>query len=68
MLKFLIRKPKTVVVTILRYIKNREFRLLGHYLKANFDAIKNVPKMFKKRKKILLVRLIRDEELKKWFR
>ncbi len=67
-LKFLIRKPKAITITILRCIKNRGFRLLGYYLKSNFDAIKNVPKMFKKRKKILSARLIRDEELKKWFR
>jgi len=67
-LKFLIKKPKAIAVTILRCIKNREFRLLGHYLKANFDSIRNVPKMFEKRKKILSARLIRNEELKKWFR
>lgn len=67
-LRFLIRKPKDIAVTILRYIKNRKFRLLGYYLKANFDAIRNIPKMLKKRKKIQSTRLIQDEELRRWFK
>lgn len=65
--KFLIRRSAGIAATILAYIKNRKFEWIKPYLKANFDAIKNIQMMRKKRKKIRSARLISDEELKKWF-
>lgn len=70
---FLIMQARNIR-TILGIIKGvilkdvKGIRLRGSYLKGNFDAIKNIPKMFKKRKKILSARLISDEELEKWFK
>lgn len=73
MFKFLREQAQNIIRTILSIIKRailrdiKGIRLRSSYLKANFDAIKNIPEMFKKRKKIHSARPISDEELIKWF-
>ena len=62
LIRFLMRQPITVALKILEFIKNKEFHLIMPYMKGNFDALKNVPKMLKKRK-IQFTRLIQNREL-----
>jgi len=71
---FLMRQTGSIIVTFLSIIKrtilgdNKTIRSRSSYLKANFDAFKNIPKMLKKRKRIHSARLISNKELKKWFK
>lgn len=68
LVRFSMTRPIAVALRILGFIKNKEFRLIRPYLRGNFDALKNIPKMLKKRKKIKFTRLIQDKELREWFK
>jgi len=72
--KSLIWQAGIIIYMVLRIIKSvilrdtKGIRLRSSYLKGNFDAIKNIPKMFKKRKRIRSTRLISDKEFRRWFK
>ncbi|PKP61969.1 glycosyltransferase family 2 protein [Candidatus Atribacteria bacterium HGW-Atribacteria-1] len=67
LIRFLMIKPIVVALRILGFIKNKEVQLIKPYMRGNFDAFKNIPKMFKKRKKIRSTQIIHDKELRGWF-
>ncbi len=67
LIKFLMIQPRAIALRILGFIKNKEFQLVRPYLRGNYNALKNIPKMLKKRKKIQSTRLIQDEEMRGWF-
>lgn len=72
-LKFFMRKVKKIAVLLLRMPKRlilRKRKGLQIYiiiLKGHYHAIKNIPKMFKKRKEIQSKRIISNRELIRWF-
>lgn len=66
-IKFFIRKSLSIVSTILRYIRGKKFELLRYYLKANFEAMINIPKMFKKRNNLRSIRIVKNKELRRQF-
>ena len=67
LIRFFIKRPIVLIFIILKFIKKKEFKLIHLYLKGNFDAVKNIFKMLKKRKIIQTTKLIQDKELKRWF-
>ena len=67
LIRFLMMQPIAVPLRILGFIKNKEFQLIRPYMRGNFDAFKNIPKMLKKRKKIRSTQRIQDKELRGWF-
>lgn len=66
-LKFLIKQPLNIILTILKYSKDKKFLMLRYYLKGNLAGIKNIPKMFKKRNDLRAIYIVKEEELKKQF-
>ena len=67
LIRFLMIRPIAFPLRILGFIKNKEFQLIRPYMRGNFDALKNIPKMLKKRKKIRSTQLIQDKEFRGWF-
>jgi len=68
-LKFLVGQAILTVLSIIERVILRDTKSIwtsDSYLKGNFDAIKNIPKMLKKRR-IRSTCLISDEELRRWF-
>lgn len=49
LLRFLIKRPKSISQKIFLLMKNRQFGILLAFLKGNSDAIKNFSKMYHKR-------------------
>lgn len=66
-IRFLMIRPIAVSLRILGFIKNKEPQLIRPYLRGNFDAFKNIPKMLRKRKELQSLRAVGPEELRRWF-
>jgi GT2 family glycosyltransferase len=70
---FLINKAINIIKLILKlpfrlvFFNMNGFHADATKLKAHYDAIKNIPKMFRKRNEIRSKRMISDRELVQWF-
>ncbi len=66
--KFLIKRFLIIITTVLYLIKGGKFQIIKYYLKANFDAFKKIPELFKKRKRIQATQHISDKEFRNWLK
>ena len=70
---FLMRRARNIAGLLVRMAMRllladmEGFRSNGRRLKAHYDAVKNIPRMFRKRKAIKSLRSISYEALTKWF-
>ncbi len=69
MLKFLILRPAAIIAKILLALfKKNSLAMIKSYVFGNLDAIKNIPKLFIKRKSIRSLQIIQESELISWFK